>query len=641
MHNGVESEPIPASFPFLPGPLRPLLPGEIRAKGEIGRRIALTVRKNLRALDLEGDFLGHFQERVPYPANQEAKKALHRQGRALFNGLGETLDALVFFAAYLEDAELVTLKRRVVDAILATQEDDGYIGQFTVEPGNRQLPTDFAFEDASFLSLALANDALFFGEKKSLDAARRLVRCMLKAHRERPDYETRSFSGIGFTDAALTIWRITGEKEFVEIARRTRLGPSRASKYQSLHDWVDDPPFQKGWHDYRQQPGAPKKKSPPAAVIDDGATDVARTETRLIWHVYRNVERLAIQLQLHRLDGDERYLRITRTVLSGLFQTERSGMAITGGIGRHEGWSEDQHCGHGLGETCASCVTLQFMEQLINKDADLRYGDVMERVLYNQLFAAQEPAGRRLRYFTPATGKRQYYDKDIFCCPGNYRRALSRLPRYVYYRFGNGIAVNLYNTSEASVRLSAELTVDIAQTTPYPSGGRIELTVTPSRPARFPLFLRMPRWCRSPRIMLNGKSAESVLDREWNPNDRIEIDFPMPWRFVRGHDLQSGRAALMRGPVVFTLARKGNKLPVDMVLRDITLDPASVEGPVADTSIRPDGIACSVQAWSPGRALNKPPDLRLTLTEFPDPEGEEVYFKLPENAETEEDELLR
>jgi hypothetical protein len=342
---------------------------------------------------------------------------------------------------------------------------------------------------------------------------------------------------------------------------------------------------------------------------------------------------------LEAVDGDERYLRITRRLTAALFRTDHSGLAISGGIGRHEGWSEDQHCGDGLGETCASGVTLQFLQELMNTDADLRYGDAMERVLYNQLFAAQEPAGRRLRYFTPATGKRSYWPHDIFCCPGNYRRALSRMPHYLYYRFHDGIAVNLYGASRADVRLADDLVVTIDQVTDYPSTGRIELTIEPSRPSTFPIYLRVPRWCDQPRIVVNGDAAAATIEREWRAGDRVEIDFPMRWRFVRGRDLQAGRASLMRGPTVFTLSRTANELAESVVLRDITLDPASIDGPQRDTTIRPDGQACLVRAWSPGRSTALSPDLELRLTEYPDPDGEEVFFLLPEGAPVEEDEL--
>ncbi len=614
-------------------------PGSIRLQGELGRRMELTVRRNLFALDMDNTFLRHFQERVPYPWEPEEKKEFHKLGRRLFNGLGETLDAVVFFAAYMDDAEIVQLKDRLIRKILATQDPDGYIGQFEKEPENRQLPTDFAFEDGSFLALALANDALMFHSTTTLNAAQRLIHCMSRANSIRPDIETRTFSGIGFTDAALTIYRITGDREFLDIARHTRLGPVRTSNYQSLHDWTDDPPFQAGWHDFRQQKEAPKKETP-KAVIDDGTGDIARSEKKLLWHVYRNMERLAIQLQLYRMDPHDCYLRMPRMIQRELFQTDTSGVAVTGGIGRHEGWSGDQHCGHGLGETCASAISLQYFQEWIRTDQDLVHGDVMERIIYNQLFAAQEPAGRKLRYFTPATGKRVYFDTDLFCCPGNYRRGISRLPLHAVFPLKNGIAVNLYTACSAEIQMPEDITISLEITTRYPSDGSVDISIRPSQPVLFPLFLRVPRWCPNATITVNGDSATPVIERKWQADDTVHIDFPINWRWVRGTGLQDGRAVLMRGPQVFTLSRKANSLSEDMVLHDITLDTSSIQEPQADTTIRPEGLSAVVQAWSPQTPTTQPPDLELTLTEFPDPDGEEVFFRLNDLTTAANDELL-
>lgn len=614
-------------------------PGSIRLQGEMGRRMELTVHRNLFALDLDNDFLRHFQERVPYPWETEKKKEFHKLGRKLFNGLGETLDAVVFFAAYMDNAEIAQLKDRLIREILATQDPDGYIGQFEKEPDNRQLPTDFAFEDGSFLALALANDALMFHSTKTLDAARRLIQCLHLANSSRPDMETRTFSGIGFCDAALTVYRITGDAQFLDIARHTRLGPLRTSNYQSLHDWTDDPPFQAGWHDFRQQKEAPKDEKP-KAVIDDGTGDIGRSEKRLLWHVYRNMERLAIQLHLYQMDPDDRYLSMPRVIQRELFQTDTSGFAVTGGIGRHEGWSNDQHCGHGLGETCASAISLQYFQEWIRTDQDLAHGDVMERIIYNQLFAAQEPAGRKLRYFTPATGKRHYFDSDIFCCPGNYRRGISRLPQYTVFPFRNGIAVNQYTACTGEIQLTGDITVSLEITTRYPSDGAVDIIIRPSQPARFPVFLRVPRWCKDAAITINGDSTSPIIEREWHPKDTIRIHLPLHWRWIRASGLQNGRAVLMRGPQVFTLSRRANNLPEEMVLRDITIESDSIREPESDTSIRPDGISARVDAWSPGTAVTEPADLQLKLTEYTDPDGEEIFLLLNDMSTALNDELL-
>ena len=67
-----------------------------------------------------------------------------------------------------------------------------------------------------------------------------------------------------------------------------------------------------------------------------------------------------------------------------------------------------------------------------------------------------------------------------------------------------------------------------------------------------------------------------------------------------------------------------------VVLRLIAIDPKSLEGPIADDTVRPGGMACRLRAWGPGQWYPfAETDLSLTLSEFPDPDGEFVYFKIP------------
>jgi hypothetical protein len=71
---------------------------------------------------------------------------------------------------------------------------------------------------------------------------------------------------------------------------------------------------------------------------------------------------------------------------------------------------------------------------------------------------------------------------------------------------------------------------------------------------------------------------------------------PMKYRWVKGRKLQAGRAALLRGPVLFCLNPARNEKLVGVDPKEITIDPASVEGPIDDTTIRPGGQACRVRA---------------------------------------------
>ena len=191
--------------------------------------------------------------------------------------------------------------------------------------------------------------------------------------------------------------------------------------------------------------------------------------------------------------------------------------------------------------------------------------------------------------------------------------------------------------------------VTIRQESAYPDCGSVRLRLDPSRPATFPLILRIPDWADSMKATVNGQPFDAPanggtflrIEREWRSGDTVGLRMPMPWRWIRGRKKQEGRAALMRGPLLFCLSRARNFSVGEMDLSGITIDPRSTSGPVADTTVRPNGLACRVKAWSPGQAISEPPDLDLTLTEFTDPDCEATYFRLSDDSLCKDDELIR
>ena len=58
--------------------------------------------------------------------------------------------------------------------------------------------------------------------------------------------------------------------------------------------------------------------------------------------------------------------------------------------------------------------------------------------------------------------------------------------------------------------------------------------------------------------------------------------------------------------------------------------------------MRPDGLACRARLSPPGFGLGLPfePKLEATLTEFPDPDGKAVYFRLRDPHVAVDDELF-
>jgi len=117
---------------------------------------------------------------------------------------------------------------------------------------------------------------------------------------------------------------------------------------------------------------------------------------------------------------------------------------------------------------------------------------------------------------------------------------------------------------------------------------------------------------------------------------------PMSFRFVVGRKRQSGRAAVMRGPIVFCLdpAQKDSLQKKDAAdLTGFLIDPKSIKEISADSTVRPNGVACTVEANEWTFALGNR-DLVLKLTEFPNSEGKVVYFRIPDFSLAVQDEIL-
>lgn len=555
----------------------------VKVGGEIGRRIDVTCANNLMVLDLEKDFLPPFQTKD------------RAEG---YIGLGKTIDAAVRLAAYTGDPAVLERKRKLVAAAIAAQEPDGYLG--LVRPDARVF-TLWDIHEMSYLVYGLTSDCRFFGEQASLEAARKLANYLIDRWSAEPDRKpgdgtiTVHMAVTGVESAMLALHNATQDRRYLDFCVQMR----------KLPEW--------------------------------SARIVTGRHGQIEGHAYAHMCRCIAQLRLSRLQPDERLLKPAHDVID--FLTGHDGLVITGSCGDHECWHDTQEGTINLGETCATAYLIRMLDELLRMEGKPLYGDLMERAIYNALFAAQSPDGRQIRYYSPFDGPRDYFKGDTYCCPCNYRRIVAELPGMVCYRAGDGVAVNLYTPSTVTMVLAADNAVTIRQETKYPHEGAVVLNVDPAQPAEFKLRLRVPRWCDTPTVAVNGEPFKvttepgqfMVIGRRWQAGDTVHLELPMKWRLVKGRQAQAGRVAVMRGPLVFCLNPARHEKLANIDVRLIVIDPDSLQNPFADDSVHPGGLACRLQAWEPGAwyPLSQK-TLDLTLTEFSDPAGKAVYFKVPD-----------
>lgn len=582
--------------------LTPIGLGEIKIAGEIGRRLDITVHNNLLALDTENVFLVPFRQR-----NQESG----------YIGLGKLIDATVRFAAYTKDEKVLALKDRLIAEAIKTQEPDGYIGILVPES---RLWGVYDIHEMSYLVLGLTNDYKYFGGQTSLAAARKLADFIIARWSAEPSRipgptgKRANMYGVttGLDGALLTLFEQTKDQRYLDFCV--------GSEQYRLADWNSTIKM--------DEPNKPYN-------MDDER------------HAYIFMALCVAQLQLYALQPEPRLLKQAQQALD--FLTRQDGLLISGSCSLQEAWHDNQVGSGNVSESCATAYLTRLMDRMLRITGNSRFGDMMERAVYNALFAAESPDGRALRYFCPLEGNRTYFDRDTFCCPNNFRRIMAELPAMIYYRTSDGLAVNLYTQSTAKVDLGGGRSVTIQQETDYPTSGLVKIVITPSEAMEFPLRLRIPGWCPKAKVATNGRTLVELsagesyceIHRLWKPADSVTLDMPMPWRLVRGRKSQEGRAALMRGPVVYCIGTANNAELCKEYPKpgDLILDPASLGIPIADKSVRPDGMKVLAKAWPPESDTKDAAPLDVVLTEFVDPSGVAAYFRLPDLGRAVDDEL--
>lgn len=588
-----EVSPAATAPPKAIGAFLVLDPAQVHLGGEMGRRIELTIQKNLLLLDVEHDFLEAFRQK------QVAKDG--------YVGLGKLLDSAVSFAHNTQDPQVIAWKDRYIHELLATQLDDGYLGTF---PPDKRIRIAWDLHEMAYNIQALVNNDRWFHDLPSREAARKMG-----------DYILQHCKGS-------------------ELPRDIKLNIERAML--ALSEALGDPQYR----DY---------------VVE--GTDLRHWTAPVEGHAYTIMNLCLAQVDLYRQQPDASLLVATQQVIDRL--TQNDGLMITGTCSLKEGFHYNQQTRGDLGESCATAYLIRLAHHQLQLEGKSLDGDLIERAVYNALFAAQSPDGRQLRYFTAIDGPRKYWDKDTYCCPGNWRRIVAELPEMVYYRSADGgVLVNLYTASTADVPLADGLAVRLRQETDYPNSGTVTLTVEPSRPAEFSLALRIPRWCTSAAVAVNGQPAGDPanpgewfsLRRSWKSGDVVTLQMPMQPRLVRGRKLQAGKVAVTRGPVVycFSPVRNAHQHPVyagrgekpadiqqsiEEAIAQTRFDWTTLGEPIPDATVRPDGMALEVRAWGPESDRSQPADLTLVLTEYIDPTGQATYLPSDDPTAGVEDEL--
>ncbi|MGF7215781.1 hypothetical protein GGR92_001921 [Spirosoma lacussanchae] len=447
-----------------------------------------------------------------------------------------------------------------IDKIAAAQWPDGYLNTYYTLGDLSQRWTDMEkHEDycAGHLIEAAVAYADATGKRKLLTVATRLA-----------DYLDKTFR------QANRPW-VSGHQE-IELALVRLYQATQQDRYLKLADWYLE---QRG-HGYGKGAIWNNKTWGAAYCQDDvPVRQISDIKGHAVRAMYLYTGMADVAAETH----DPGYMTATSRVWDDVVGRN---MYVTGGIGssvHNEGFTHDYDLPNESAycETCAS-VGMVFWNQRMNLySGNARYIDVLERSLYNAALAGVQLTGDRFFYVNPLASAGQHHRKPWYgtaCCPSNVSRLLPSLGGYVYAAGQDSLYVNLYVGSETTASVG-QRTVRVRQETNYPWDGAITVRIDPAAMGTFVLNLRLPDWCRSHTVRVNGRTTTArtsqgylSLNRTWKKGDVVSLTLDMPVEVIEADprvQANVGKRAIRRGPLVYCAEAADN--PADTSLTSATL----------------------------------------------------------------------
>lgn len=256
-------------------------------------------------------------------------------------------------------------------------------------------------------------------------------------------------------------------------------------------------------------------------------------------------------------------------------------MYITGGIGSsrdNEGFTEDYDLPNldAYCETCASVGMVLWNQRMNQLTGDSKYIDVLERSLYNGALAGISLGGDRFFYVNPLESKGDHHRQEWYgcaCCPSQLSRFLPSIGNYIYASSDDALWVNLYIGNTGQIRIG-ETDILLTQETDYPWDGSVKLTISTSQPLEKEIRLRIPNWCKTYDLSINGKRINVsekkgyAVIKDWKSQDVIALDMDMPVEIVAAdpHVKENfGKRAIQRGPLVYCMEEIDNPEYFDQI----------------------------------------------------------------------------
>ncbi|MHC8420862.1 beta-L-arabinofuranosidase domain-containing protein [Streptomyces sp. NB004] len=504
-----------AAGALAPEAFRKLPAGSVTARGWLAGQLRL---------QLDG-LCGRFESRSHF-LDFSATGWVHPE-RGAWEEVPYWLRGYVPMAVATGDAGALARSRTWIDAILATQQSDGFFGPRALRTSLNGGPDFWPFLP---LLQALRTHEEFTGDERVVPFVTRFLRFMNAQGPGAFNTSWVSYRWGDGLDVALWLHRRTGEAFLLDLATKMHtLGA----------DWTGPTPSR---HNVNIAQGF---REPAQYALVTGDEEL----TRATYRAYDQVMDVYGRFPGGGMAGDENY--------RPGFTDPRQGF-----------------------ETCGIVEFMASHELLTRITGDPVWADRCEDLAFNMLPASLDPRGRAVHYVTSANGvdlddrtKTQGQFQNGFamqafkpgvdqyrCCPHNYGMGWPYFTEELWLATpDDGLAAAMYAPSRVRAQVAGGTTVTVTEDTGYPFTDTVTLTVSTPRPVAFPLRMRMPGWCQDPEVRVNGGSVAApsgpdwvTVRRTWREGDQVSLRLPQRTTLRHWPD-QHDAVSVQHGPLTYSL----------------------------------------------------------------------------------------
>lgn len=519
--------------------------GEIKPRGWIKKQLET---------DLKEGYIGQFHKVHPTVNNNVFIKQNRLSKRKL--GLrkewwsgeheGYWKDAVIRMAFLTGNEEYKAKAKEWIDELVEHTGEEGYIGIYADcdEPNCRfyHVRGNGELWATSRILMALLAYYEYTGDEKALRASENAAKLIIKNYRDKNYFAVTSKGGgvshgIGFFENLEWLYRITGNKEYLEFAEKL---------YDNFNNGI--------------------------VRDDDLKTDRLLDEDLLFMkHGAHIAEGLFVPEFLATITEKPGYKQAAEKVIEKLSQhiTPGGAMRCDEWIRGRKGSADERY------EYCGIAEMVSPLNKIISFNGNISLADSIETMTFNAGQGSRFPVLKALSYLTSDNrikinhreiAKRESYDAAHLaaaCCVLNGGRLMPYFVEGMWMKDtrNDGLLALFYGPNELTTNIKG-IDVNIVEETGYPFSDKVKFIIQPVSEVEFPLILRKAHNCEN--VDLNIPDGAELVEEEdrfiitnqWKAGDEVELKFNFDIKQIEqapSRSVKEGGIYLKRGALVYAL----------------------------------------------------------------------------------------